>query len=854
MLSEINLQQRYIIQNIKTYLIAKGQKENADNLATGYCNGLGILFIFAKIKNLSNKGQFENYTKLLNRVVNASEKDIKAGLYDVDFEKLFAQIEWSQRSFQYVPNIAQKDISDIVDSSLIREHFFAATIDSSNSRELEEIFESRVKLHRPIIFSQYNHAQIIYKDEDGIWFYDSNHKKLIRCSSIKDLANEFLHTFKNKYVGKHVAIGFSVYRTENQSPATYPSLKQFLKTHPEQFKRQCLYRNKNDNKMIKKVHFPIFLMAVRFKDKNTINYLLEQKKLTPMHLVEMLLTENKTYWLELLKDLDKTYPDIFPSIVRNTSQTADIIANMVANGDVEGVQFLVDKGFSIHAIDAEKKTPLHVAANKLIANTELIDYLIQSGLDVNQPDINGSTPLFYAVAKGNIEAVRHLIKCGADVHHKNKNNDDLFLLAMSNQYYDIAKLLMTDLNLYLEDDKLRQKLIDSVFPAASLGRTDIIRIMAENGVPLDTPSRDAASNIFHFSALSGSSEVFKEIEQIYNEAYQKQTTTVVPTDELLKAKNIFGYTPLFYAANNFNLMKYLTHEKKVNPWEKGQHITSVYLENLIKKPEIDDVSVNEFVDYFYSFNPKVEELNQIITIFNRKKLTTIPPQALAIQQAILAREKSYNPQSYATRTLKERFPQNYLSYKANVPRITEFSAATMLTLAGFVGVALLTFLGVTAFMSLGFFVPFIPLAITTVALLTVGVMAYLIGKSSDKYDSTPFNLPLSIYNNVTNFFGAVSRFFRSSYQRLPNDVSNNISEEKSQNETATSVLETLKKHSSTEESTLNSNTSSETKMPVEHFSKVFNNVNQNVTEAKNPLDISSERKEESSTQKMIKNK
>ena len=57
-----------------------------------------------------------------------------------------------------------------------------------------------------------------------------------------------------------------------------------------------------------------------------------------------------------------------------------------------------------------------------LGNKEIINYLLELGADVNTQDIEGDTPLHYAVKEMKYELLAELIKAGANPRIWNKKN------------------------------------------------------------------------------------------------------------------------------------------------------------------------------------------------------------------------------------------------------------------------------------------------------------------------------------------------------------------------------------------------------------------------------------------------
>ena len=71
-----------------------------------------------------------------------------------------------------------------------------------------------------------------------------------------------------------------------------------------------------------------------------------------------------------------------------------------------------------------------------------LQQLIASGLDVNVQNAQGVTPLFLAANKNDAQMVHVLLQAGADVHHKTKAGQDVFLYAQNSFSGTFAKSML----------------------------------------------------------------------------------------------------------------------------------------------------------------------------------------------------------------------------------------------------------------------------------------------------------------------------------------------------------------------------------------------------------------------------
>ncbi len=82
---------------------------------------------------------------------------------------------------------------------------------------------------------------------------------------------------------------------------------------------------------------------------------------------------------------------------------------------VKIVKFLAEKGANIHAVSSyNNMNALHLAACG--GREKVIPVLVKMGLDINQTDSEGGTPLIHAIGAGDLATVKAIVKCGADIN------------------------------------------------------------------------------------------------------------------------------------------------------------------------------------------------------------------------------------------------------------------------------------------------------------------------------------------------------------------------------------------------------------------------------------------------------
>jgi ankyrin repeat protein len=88
----------------------------------------------------------------------------------------------------------------------------------------------------------------------------------------------------------------------------------------------------------------------------------------------------------------------------------------------------------------EIKTRILIKAAKA-GKTDVLEALLDEGIDVNTKDNNGMTPLMWAAYKCHLTAVELLLENDADVNAKNNDGKTAFNLAEGGIYTEIIEVL-----------------------------------------------------------------------------------------------------------------------------------------------------------------------------------------------------------------------------------------------------------------------------------------------------------------------------------------------------------------------------------------------------------------------------
>ncbi|KDM90419.1 ankyrin repeat domain-containing protein [Photobacterium galatheae] len=119
--------------------------------------------------------------------------------------------------------------------------------------------------------------------------------------------------------------------------------------------------------------------------------------------------------------------------------------------DINELESLIKSGFDIHEITPKENwTYLNKALMSPGADdqcpVESVEYLIDKGLDVNAIDNYGYTPLMFAVRQRNVPAMRLLLENGAKetLEHRGKDSQNALDMAFDNHPFEfnVVKVLL----------------------------------------------------------------------------------------------------------------------------------------------------------------------------------------------------------------------------------------------------------------------------------------------------------------------------------------------------------------------------------------------------------------------------
>lgn len=120
-----------------------------------------------------------------------------------------------------------------------------------------------------------------------------------------------------------------------------------------------------------------------------------------MNELEIIQEVAKSLNLTTSEEVQEVEKILFPSI----------LCSAVYKGDLETIKALNDTGVNWRICDYDQRTPLHVAASE--GKTELVEYLLKNGASVHSRDRNNDSPLRCAIDAEHEDVIKCLVDCGA---------------------------------------------------------------------------------------------------------------------------------------------------------------------------------------------------------------------------------------------------------------------------------------------------------------------------------------------------------------------------------------------------------------------------------------------------------
>jgi len=164
-------------------------------------------------------------------------------------------------------------------------------------------------------------------------------------------------------------------------------------------------------------------------------------------------------------------------------------------------------------------------------NIEVVKFLLEKGIDLNNPDYKGNLPIFYAIEYNNIGLLKLLIESGADLNLKNAKGETMLMLAAISDQLELIKMLVEKgININIQDNEGKT----SVIYAIQNNKNEAFEMLIESGADI-TLKDNTGKTALMFAITLEQLEVIKLL-------VEKSSNINLQDNE--------GKTPLMYAIQN----------------------------------------------------------------------------------------------------------------------------------------------------------------------------------------------------------------------------------------------------------------------------------------------------------------
>jgi ankyrin repeat protein len=180
-----------------------------------------------------------------------------------------------------------------------------------------------------------------------------------------------------------------------------------------------------------------------------------------------------------------------------TSAVAASLADAAEQRDKASVRTLLQTGVDVNAVQVDGTTALHWAAYH--DDAEMAALLVRAGADVNAVNRYGVPPLAQACTNGNAAIVKLLLEAGADANTTMKGGETVLMLAARAGNADVVKALLA----HGANPNARERLDQTALMwAAAEAHTDVVRALIDAGADLNA-RLDSGFTPFFFAVREG---------------------------------------------------------------------------------------------------------------------------------------------------------------------------------------------------------------------------------------------------------------------------------------------------------------------------------------------------------------
>ena len=163
----------------------------------------------------------------------------------------------------------------------------------------------------------------------------------------------------------------------------------------------------------------------------------------------------------------------------NDLENTNTIHTAVQKGFTEIVKILIKIGINVNDIDCHGNTPLHLACH-YSRNLTIVKILLENGANLDRRDYHDKTPLYRACENGHLETIQELLKHNPEIDAFSKDNRDstpLQVAACFGNVKVVEELLKAGANI----DHLDINKTTTLFLAVNGGHALIVKTLIDNG-------------------------------------------------------------------------------------------------------------------------------------------------------------------------------------------------------------------------------------------------------------------------------------------------------------------------------------------------------------------------------------
>ena len=298
----------------------------------------------------------------------------------------------------------------------------------------------------------------------------------------------------------------------------------------------------------------------------------------------------------------------YMDLTRTDEHGNNLLHYACIRGRLELIQLLVQRGMDINSLNGQGLTPLDLVNNYNPEKSDVIEYLVDNGAvrgatkerigkivsdetafiealkqmnDLNETDMNQQTVLHKAAKSGYVQAVRYLLENDADMNLQDKTTLTPLHYSIMYEHFEIAEMLIDrGAKLDIPNKSNHLPLDHAILLEPSDNKHELIRHMINKGAPINgTMETDPAL----FTAL-GSRDI-----------YILELLIEMGADVNVIART--GFTPLHQTILTQNLeAAEVLLENRADITIKDRHgISSLEFVQIIEDDEIRDSFINQFL-------------------------------------------------------------------------------------------------------------------------------------------------------------------------------------------------------------------------------------------------------------------